>query len=424
MKGYVKISIIVPIFNAEKYLSRCLNSLIGQTLKEIEIICVDDASTDGSTAIVQQYAARDERVKLFYSSGNEVPSRNLGQSIARNIGLVVASGEYILMVDADDWLELDAAKKLYELSTKDRLDILYFGFVFEYEDDKIRQKEKGMVVRTRAGACIDKAINGQEMFVLQLRNNAQLGVVWAAVFKREFLHDSRLFFNEELRFEEDCLFSLQAILRADRTKCIDVPLYHYYRRHASVTTDVFTEKYLMDKFIQACYAMKEVLYQKNILPDNMECISRWLGGHFSLVHRIWNDNFNIIDGGKIVFLRPWENIALEVFKCIVRPEPSLHKFTDEELCLMKNCNTVIVYGAGYVAGRTLIYLHNLGIDKFKIAVTNKTNNYFMGNEICDINELCRKSPNNVVLLAVMPDKQIEMINVLKLLGNQTYICMV
>ncbi|SFW32051.1 glycosyltransferase family 2 protein [Selenomonas ruminantium] len=424
MDEHVKVSVIVPVFNAEKYLSRCLDSLIRQTLKEIEIICIDDASTDGSIAIVQQYASKDERIKLYYSSEDKSNPRNLGQSVARNVGLKVATGEYILMVDADDWLELDAAKKLYELSAKDRLDILYFGFVFEYEDDRIKQIDRGVEVRTREGACIDEVINGQQMLVLQLKNNAEVGVVWAALFKRKFLHDNKLFFDKELTFEEDCLFSLQAMLRADRTKCIADFLYHYYRRHTSLTTNAFSEKYLMDIFIQACYAMKEVLLLKNNEQDSIEYISRLIVGHFTYVHHVWNDNMSIIDENKLVCSQSWVNIALEVFKCIIKPEPSLHNFTDEELRIIKKCNDVIIYGAGYVAGRTLTYLHQLGIDRVKIAVTCSKQNFFMGNEIYNIQELCRKAPDSVVLLAVMPDKQAEMVEILKSLMIHDYICMI
>ena len=103
----IKISIIVPIYNTEKYLSRCLESLVNQTLKDIEIICINDGSTDNSLQILEQFAYRDNRIKIINQT-------NLGQSVARNKGLNFASGKYIGFVDSDDWVDLNYFERLYE----------------------------------------------------------------------------------------------------------------------------------------------------------------------------------------------------------------------------------------------------------------------------------------------------------------------
>ena len=104
--GNVKISIIVPVFNVEKYLSECLNSLINQTLKDIEIICVDDGSTDSSPSILEEFRNKDERIKV-------IRQENSGVSVARNNGLAIAQGEYVGFVDSDDWVDADFFEKLY-----------------------------------------------------------------------------------------------------------------------------------------------------------------------------------------------------------------------------------------------------------------------------------------------------------------------
>ncbi len=102
----VKISVIIPVYNVEKYLARCLDSVVNQTLKDIEIICVDDGSTDKSIVIAQEYAKRDNRISVIHQE-------NKGVSAARNAGMKIASGKYISFIDGDDWIDLDFLEKLY-----------------------------------------------------------------------------------------------------------------------------------------------------------------------------------------------------------------------------------------------------------------------------------------------------------------------
>ena len=112
----IKVSVIVPVYNTEEYLEKCLNSLINQTLKEIEIICVNDGSTDNSGKILKQYAKRYPQVKV-------IEQQNLKQGAARNNGVKTATGEYIGYVDSDDWVDLDYFEKLYNTAKKYDSDI-------------------------------------------------------------------------------------------------------------------------------------------------------------------------------------------------------------------------------------------------------------------------------------------------------------
>ena len=106
----VKISVIVPVYNVEKYLRKCLDSITSQNLKEVEIIVVNDCSPDGSLKIIQEYIKKDKRITLVNKEKNE------GLASARNSGLEIAKGEYILHIDSDDWIEQDYFKDMYELS--------------------------------------------------------------------------------------------------------------------------------------------------------------------------------------------------------------------------------------------------------------------------------------------------------------------
>ena len=114
-----KISIIVPVYNVEKYLKECLDSLINQTLEDIEIICINDGSTDNSLAILEEYQKKDSRIKVF-------SQKNQGVSAARNLGIEKATGEYLTFLDSDDRLELNTCEILYKETIAKNSDFLFF----------------------------------------------------------------------------------------------------------------------------------------------------------------------------------------------------------------------------------------------------------------------------------------------------------
>ena len=132
-----KISVIIPVYNVEKYLSECLDSIVNQTLKDIEIICVNDGSTDNSLSILQEYASKDKRIKI-------IDKENEGQGYARKVGLDIVSGEYILFCDSDDKYFLNNVfEKLYFEMDKNKSDLMIFRFIrgnnkesFKLESDK------------------------------------------------------------------------------------------------------------------------------------------------------------------------------------------------------------------------------------------------------------------------------------------------
>ena len=125
----VKISVIVPVYNVEPYLPQCLDSLIEQTFNDIEIICVNDGSTDGSLNVLNHYAAKDSRIKV-------IDKPNGGVSSARNRGLDAAQGEYISFVDGDDWLKQNAYEEIISAVDKRNVDMAVFGY-YEYLDGNL-----------------------------------------------------------------------------------------------------------------------------------------------------------------------------------------------------------------------------------------------------------------------------------------------
>ena len=127
-----KISVIVPVYNAEQYLRECLESLVNQTLEDLEIICVNDGSTDSSPKILEEYASKDSRIKIFHQE-------NQGVSAARNLGISKVQGEYLVFVDSDDWIELNALEILYKTIDKRKSDILLFSNYRYYGDSSVKR---------------------------------------------------------------------------------------------------------------------------------------------------------------------------------------------------------------------------------------------------------------------------------------------
>ena len=245
----IKVSVIMPIYNAYDYLRPAIDSVLAQTLEEIELICVDDGSTDRSLDILKEYQKADSRVRI-------VTENNAGPSIARNKGLSRARGEYIVFLDADDFSEPAMLEKLYELSVRENLDIAVAKYDI-YNNRKSRFEENihsdhGEIFE--GGAIISK--NTYPDYILQCTT----GYVWNKMFRREFLDEKELQFDPELKVFEDTYFVVTALSLADRVgKVPDILMHH--RVYSSQSKNKLFKKY---------YAQVPVIYAK---------IKEFLRGH-------------------------------------------------------------------------------------------------------------------------------------------------
>ncbi|RAP52085.1 MAG: hypothetical protein BZ137_09200 [Methanosphaera sp. rholeuAM130] len=210
------VSIIVPIYNEEKYLGHCLESLLDQSYENLEIICVNDGSTDNSLEILNEYSKRDFRVKLFVQP-------NQGLSISRNNGLSKANGEYVLFVDCDDWIERDTIKLLYENAQMNDSEVVLYNSVEEYTN---RQRKR---IYPLNDSNIDwNNFSFDYTFNKKLVLNTYL-VVWTKFFRKSFLEEYNLQFRH--RLFEDNLFHIQVMIYAKRISYIPKILYHYRKEN-------------------------------------------------------------------------------------------------------------------------------------------------------------------------------------------------
>lgn len=206
-----KVSVIVPVYNGEKYLDECIRSIAGQTLKEIEIICVDDGSTDGSREIIDEWRQKDERVKVFLHP-------NMGTGYTVNEGILMARGEYIAEVDCDDWIAPDMYEKLYEVA--DGADVVKSGYYSYYD------KERDYPCKICEKAFSFKPLKADYMTRYHLFGFQPS--FWSAIYRTEFIRSNELYWNETpgASFQDtSIIFKINAL--AEKVVCVPEVYYHW-----------------------------------------------------------------------------------------------------------------------------------------------------------------------------------------------------
>ncbi len=203
-----KVSVIIPVYNVEKYLQQCLDSIINQTLADIEIICINDGSTDSSLAILEEYAKKDARIKV-------INSENKGSSAARNIGMEAAKGDYIGFIDSDDWIDSNFYETLYNAAISKNADIARTFYDYNYLDRVEEEKYFNDIVRAAVEKNRDLKINEHNV------------VIWNAIYKSELLKLNNIRFPEDLSCVVDVSFTAKATFLSKKTVPVTGTVYHY-----------------------------------------------------------------------------------------------------------------------------------------------------------------------------------------------------
>ena len=218
-----KISIIIPVYNVEPYLSRCLDSVLNQTYTNFEILCVDDGSTDNSGNICDEYAERDSRIKVFHKE-------NGGLSTALNVGIKNFSGDYIGFADSDDWVEPQMYEVLYKSLTDINVHLSAVCFVRDYDTNP--------VVEAGIEKIPDRVLKQKEMLLYAIRNVHYAGfgrVVWNKLYRADIIKNSGVMFDDSLRIAMDLKFVTDLLMSGDITGIFtNKPLYHYVQRQGSL----------------------------------------------------------------------------------------------------------------------------------------------------------------------------------------------
>lgn len=237
------VSIIVPVYNTEKYLNRCIQSIQNQTYENLEIILIDDGSTDSSGKICDEFAKKDDRIIVIHKP-------NGGVSSARNKGLDIAKGEYITFVDSDDYIENNTYQNVVNIFQTYDVDIVNFQCIME-----LNYRKKSMT-KSRYG-LIDYSKDKTQILDMFLERHEQF-YLWCTVFKRSTIKQIR--FVEDLKFGEDCYFSFNSILNSNRMYIMNKAFYHYCCNEDSSTRKFNHNKWVIK--IENYYRIWLLIYNR------------------------------------------------------------------------------------------------------------------------------------------------------------------
>ena len=267
-----KISVIVPIYNVEKYLSRCIESLINQTLKEIEIILVDDGSKDNSSKICDEYATKDKRIKVIHK-------KNEGLGLTRNAGIKLATGRYLAFVDSDDYIELDMYEKMYDIAMSNDCDFV--------RGDAYKELPTGKMLNDNLTSPLKEGIyNRSEMFknilyplfgkLPEEKANKYISCsACKSIYKREIINKNNIFFESERKYiSEDLLFNLDFIVNSNSAYVINKRFYHYIKNENSLTNSYKKDSF--EKEIILYNELKKRLIKYNIYDKCSLRLDRFL----------------------------------------------------------------------------------------------------------------------------------------------------
>ena len=222
MESNPKISVIVPVYNVEKYLNKCVESIVNQTYKNLEIILVDDGSPDNCPKMCDKWAEKDDRIKVIHKV-------NDGLANARNSGIEMCTGDYVMFADSDDFLELDMVEFLLNLSTEYNADVSRCGFYFNYENN---EKQESASENTSI-----KLFDYDERMIDLTTGDHISGVAWNKLYKSNVIKSH--YYNKKDGCSEDIMHNYRVYKDIHKTVFCDIPKYHYVIRENSITNNTF-----------------------------------------------------------------------------------------------------------------------------------------------------------------------------------------
>ncbi len=254
------VSVIIPAYNAEETIAECLNSLLNQTLHDIEIIVVDDGSTDNTAQIVEDYLAKDSRVQL-------IRQENQFAGVARNNGMKHATGQYLYFLDADDYIEPSCLSDMCHIAVK-------------YNTDVVITRSVGFEAATNQAQSLDYALSGMPMEtplgpsdISPTLFQSFIGWPWDKLFRHSFITDNQLTF-QNLRTSNDALFVFLALALAKRLYCIEKPLVHHRMNNPDSLEGSRGKSYKCA--LEAMHAIKKELVKKDLFPSTENSFNQWV----------------------------------------------------------------------------------------------------------------------------------------------------
>lgn len=347
----MKLSIIVPIYNVEEYLPDCLNSLVSQDIKDYEIICIEDKSTDNSAKILNEYAHKYNNIKAIYHNHNR------GLSAARNTGIKHAQGKYIQFVDSDDMIKPNVCDKIYKFATKKKADVVFFNMFF------LNNEAEGLCREQQKYTSFSEVYSGRQLLCEFQEMNISKPEAVRQFLRREFLIDNNLVFYEGI-IHEDILFYFMVMMKAKIAIDINEEYYIYRQRRESIS-----------------WGQRE-----NSASSLMVCMinicSYWMTNSFST-----EENMYIYEFVKSIYIsylnrkkyqdseklqgKEKEILIQKIMSTMNNQKVS---FKDKDIERLEKAKNIIIYGAGKVAKDVLYALEEMKIHVSYMAITETVSN--------------------------------------------------
>jgi len=310
MEQAYKVSVVIPVYNVEKYLRQCLDSVVNQTLRELEIICVNDGSKDSSLSILQEYAEKDSRVKI-------IDKKNSGYGNSINRGFDMATGEYLGIVESDDYADPEMFEKLYEEAKKSDADVVKSGFYYYYSIPE----EKNIVAPVASSIMCNRVFCPMTDFKSRTEQADFFNIkptIWSAIYKKEFIRGNGIRFNETPGASyQDLSFTFKVWSLAKRVKLVEECYLHYRQdnENSSVNSPgkiycVCDEYAEIEKFITSYPLLQAKLepiktrLQYDSYIWNYERLAENLKGEF-ILHASKEFSNEMADGNYEQALFPW-----------------------------------------------------------------------------------------------------------------------
>lgn len=275
------VSVIIPVYNVAPYLYRCVDSVLKQTLKNKEIILVDDGSTDKCPQICDEYASKFDEIVVVHKP-------NGGLASARNAGMDYATGKYILFVDSDDWIDENTLEELVEIADSKNVDFVRFRPMYagwpNKEDGSLCDfgTEKGMKEGLYRKEQIVKEIYPR-LFATPQLNLGVIVAAWRSLYNREFLTKNKLVFYDDVKYSEDTIFSANVVMATSKFYYIDGPkYYHYFFNPTSITKSFKADRWecykkLINRFDEDFSTQTEYDFTNQLWLQKIYCIISALG---------------------------------------------------------------------------------------------------------------------------------------------------
>ena len=400
-----KVSVVIPVYKVEKYLPACLDSVLSQSLQDIEVICIDDASPDRCPEILDEYAAHDSRVRVLHLLENHQ------QGYGRNRGTEMARGKYVYFLDSDDMITREALEELYHTAEKDQLDCIYFDSQVIFANKELEIKN-ATYSTGRRGQYDNRVYTGRELFELFKEQNDWNCYVQRTFWRRKFLLDNKIFSPEHIEHEDE-FFSFKGALLARRVRYYPKNFFIRRYREDSVMTRPEHPKDFHGYFVSFC-SMVDLVIKLGYESKGTDAEILHMYERMERFFQLFSKN----EEPRKWFSSEEHLRAYYYYIYAKKIDESYYKYFINKLSVPIPIERHIwIYGAGIVGKRVykVMVINGYIVDGFLVTYKDRNPRVLFGREVFQVDEI-NPSDNRVAIVAVTGVARREMQKTLERLG--------